>query len=170
MRQTRPPGSLGVIFLVSTVLASGCGGKSGARLSKAEYAARANAICAAFGKTAMEATSRMERTIKGAPNPTVLMKKSVEMDSKLLPLFHDMFARLKELKPPAPEQQTADKAVALGEKLTSEVAEMVAAVRGNDIAAAWKIDFESAPISEKLDPMFVTLGATKCTSSANSSE
>jgi len=150
--QSRATVALGMLVVSGSLALGGCGGGGGKRLTKAEFAARANAVCAEFNK---------EMEIAAAKNPQSSLRAS-------LPLFHKEISRLKTLSPPLREQQTFNKAITLIEKLSSHVATAAAAMRENDLdeATALKLAREGRTIAEKSDALFTKLGAKECTSSA----
>jgi hypothetical protein len=80
------------------LFAAGCGGggASSGRLSRAEYAKQADAIC-----------TDVNRKLKALPNP----KSEADLGDavgKAVPLVSDAADKLSELKPPQDEQRTAD--------------------------------------------------------------
>jgi hypothetical protein len=150
--QSRATVALGMLIVSGSLALGGCGGGGGKRLTKVEFAARANAICTEFD-------TKLE--IASAKNPQSSLKAS-------LPLFHNEIESLKTLSPPLREQQTFDQAITLIENLSSNVAAAAAAMQKNDLdeAAALKLAREDRAIMEKSDALFPKLGAKECTSSA----
>jgi hypothetical protein len=145
--------ALGMLIVSVSLALGGCGGGGGERLTKAEFAARANAACVEF---------KNEMEIASAKNPQSSLKAS-------LTLYRDEISSLKTLRPPQREQRTFDQAVALLEDHSSRVATAAAAMRTNglDFATARKLARENKAIMEKSDALFAKLGATECTSSAS---
>jgi hypothetical protein len=86
-------GRLLVVALAVTLVA-GCGGGGSKRLSKTEYAAKADAICRKFN-SASQASSSSSGLARVAGKLTRLLDQSVK--------------DLRNLKPPADEQATADR-------------------------------------------------------------
>src|SRR5919202_4191466 len=82
-----------VAFAVAT-LAAGCGGGSG-RLSKAEYAKRADAIC-----------TKYNAKLKALARPTGIKELPAYVDHAL-PLARKGDDELRALKPPKDEERTA---------------------------------------------------------------
>src|SRR5919202_4619813 len=82
------------LALLITVLVAGCGGGSG-RLSKEEYAKRADAVCA-----------RYNAKLKALSRPTSIGALPDYVD-KALPLARNGDEELSALKPPKDEERTA---------------------------------------------------------------
>src|ERR671932_1059738 len=82
------------LALLITVLVAGCGGGSG-RLSKDEYAKRADAIC-----------TKYNAKLKALTRPTSISALPDYVD-KALPLARKGDDELRALKPPEDEEQTA---------------------------------------------------------------
>jgi hypothetical protein len=150
--QSRATVALGMLIVSGSLALGGCGGGGGERLTKAEFAARANAVCAEFKK---------EMEIASAKNPQSSLKAS-------LPSYHDVISSLKTLRPPQREQRTFDQAVALLEDQSVLVATAAGAMQKNDLdfTTALKLARENRAIVEKSDALFAKLGARECTSSA----
>jgi hypothetical protein len=144
--------ALAMLIISGSIALGGCGGGGGKRLTKAEFAARANAICTELDK-------KLE--IASAKNPQSSLKAS-------LPLYHDEISSLKTLRPLQREQQTFDQTITLLEDYSSNVAIAAADLQKNDLdfAAALKLARENRAILEKSDALFTKLGAKACTSPA----
>src|SRR2546423_12486539 len=80
--------------IVLAIVVAGCGGGSG-RLSKAEYAKRADAIC-----------TKYNAKIRALGRPTAISGLPAYVD-KALPLARKGDDELRSLKPPKDEEQTA---------------------------------------------------------------
>ena len=150
--QSRATVALGMLIVSGSLALGGCGGGGGKRLTKAEFAARANAVCTEFYK---------KITIADANNPQSSLKAS-------LPLYRNEISSLKTLRPPQREQQTFDQLMTLLENYSSRVATAAAAMRKNDLdsTTALKLARENRAIVEKSDALFTKLGAKECTLSA----
>ena len=83
-----------LLALLVVLLAAGCGGGSG-RLSKAEYAKRADAIC-----------TKYNAKIRALGRPTAISGLPAYVD-KALPLARKGDDELRSLKPPKDEEQKA---------------------------------------------------------------
>ena len=150
--QSKATVALGMLIVSGSLVLGGCGGGSGKRLTKAEFAARANAVCAEFDK-------KLE--IASAKNPQSSLKAS-------LPLYRDEISSLKGLRPPQREQQIFDQAMTLLEDYSSHVATAAAAIEKNDLdfATALKLARGNGAIVEKSDALFTKLGVKECASPA----
>jgi len=150
--QSKATVALGMLIVSGSLVLGGCGGGGGKRLTKAEFAARANAVCTEFNK-------KLE--IASAKNPQSSLKAS-------LPLYRDEISSLKGLRPPQREQQIFDQAMTLLEDYSSHVATAAAAIEKNDLdfATALKLARGNGAIVEKSDALFTKLGVKECASPA----
>jgi len=106
------------LFLVLSILClAGCGGGGGGgggsqRLSRDEYAAKADAICSKYNKLTSSA---------GTPKDLASLAKAFD---KALPLLDNALAELRKLEPPKNEQHTVDRWLAQSEVLKLDLQEM----------------------------------------------
>ena len=150
MKRSRQLTVLGILLVSGAILLGGCGGGGGDRLSKDEYAAKANALCAAFNKE-VNATGVL-RVTEGI---------TAGMD-KLLPFEKKLIADLKALKPPTDEEATAKKAIAFGEQVYAGETKLNAALKSGDMTKAQKLISEIEVPGNQADTLFTQLGATEC--------
>ena len=141
-------------IVFASILLGGCGSGDKKPLTKAEFVSKANAICAPFTKRVRAETKAGEISSTN--------KEAVSSTSRLLPLFDDQVARLKELVPPGDEQRTYGQAMVLSEEISSNFTELLAALRKNDEAAIWRIGKAISQIAVKRDILFIKLGTKKC--------
>jgi len=153
MKRSRQLTALGILLISGAILLGGCGGGGGGggvRLTKDEYAAKANALCAGF---------------KGASDAfwsaTTSAEITAELD-KLVPIEQKLVTDLKKLNPPADEEATAKKAIALGEEVTSSEEELSAALKKGDMTKAQKMIPPLSSKGNQADALFRQLGAKKC--------
>ena len=158
MKRGRQITVLGILLISGAIMLGGCGGGgggsgsgSGARLTKEEYAAKANSICAAYNK---------EYDALGEPKSSAEVIAGID---KLLPLQRTMVASLKALNPPSGEEATATKAIALGEELTTRETALSAALKSGDMAKVGELSAAAEPVSKEADALFRQLGVTECT-------
>jgi hypothetical protein len=85
-----------LVVALAVTLVAGCGGGGGKRLSKTQYAARADAICRKY--------NRLSQAIA---NPKSLKQLADAVD-KITPLLDRSVTELRKLSPPKNEQATAD--------------------------------------------------------------
>ena len=86
-----------LVVALAVALVAGCGGGGGQRLSRTEFAAKADAICRKY--------NRLSQSIS---NPTSLAELAAAVD-KLTPLLDRSVKDLRTLRPPKDEQATADR-------------------------------------------------------------
>jgi hypothetical protein len=164
MKRGRQITVLGILLISGAIMLGGCGGGgggggggsgsgsgSGARLTREEYAAKANSICAAYNK---------EYDALGEPKSSAEVIAGID---KLLPLQRTMVASLKALNPPSGEEATATKAIALGEELTTGETALSAALKSGDMAKVGELSAAAEPVSKEADALFRQLGVTECT-------
>ena len=114
-------------FLVlATLFAAGCGGGGGGngggpkRLSAADFATKADAICGKYNKQA-----------NNLGNPKTLAGLAKAFD-KALPVLNSVLAELHGLKPPAKEQHAVDRWLAQSEVLKHDLTELRDRAKTND--------------------------------------
>lgn len=86
-----------LVVALAVALVAGCGGGGGKRLSRTEFAAKADAICRKY-----------DRLSQSISNPTSLAELAAAVD-KLTPLLDRSVKDLRTLRPPKDEQATADR-------------------------------------------------------------
>jgi hypothetical protein len=151
MKRSRQVTVLGALLISGAILLGGCGGSGGGkRLTKAEYAAKANALCADLNKAS-----------KALGNPTSTAEVTAGLD-KLLPVERNLVAKLKKLNPPANEEATAKKAVAAVDQLTTSEEQLNALLKKGDMAKAQKLIATLNGPGSKVNALFKQLGATEC--------
>ena len=106
--------------LLCVLLLAACGSSSN-RLSRQEYASRADAICRHYN----EETKKL-------PTPTD-PKGFVRLADQTLPLLDDATAKLRKLKPPEDEQALSNRWLASLAQLRSDVVDLRASANGNDL-------------------------------------
>jgi hypothetical protein len=110
------------LLIVTTALAASCGGGGGGRLSKADYAKQADAICVKYNRKIQ------------ALGPPKSLADIVGFANKALKLTRQGNDELKGLKPPKSEEQTAKKWVAQNDLVANAVADLRDAAKKNDRA------------------------------------
>ena len=101
-----------LIALALVVLLPACGGGSGKSLTKAEYAAKADAIC-----------SKHNQKINSFANPTNLSDLAKVAD-KVLPVLDDAINDISKLGPPTSEKALADQWLAQVRNLKDDLEEI----------------------------------------------
>jgi hypothetical protein len=114
--------------VLAGVAAGGCGGNGGSggggggeRLSRADYAAKADALCIKY--------NQKTKSIGQAKN----LEEVAAAFDKALPILDNALADLRRLKPPANEQATADRWLAQSEVLQGDLTKMRERARANDL-------------------------------------
>ena len=101
-------------LVVSVVLLAGCGGGGGSsqRLTRDQYAAKADTICRKYNKL----TSAV-----GSPKGLADLAKAFD---QALPLLSNAISDLRKLKPPKSEQSTVDEWLAQSEVLKHDLQQL----------------------------------------------
>jgi hypothetical protein len=109
-------------LVLGVIVLAGCGGGGGGgdRLSRSEYAAKADAIC----RKSNEATSSV-----GRPKDLAGLAKAFD---QALPVLDRALKQLHALKPPKSEQHTVDEWLAQSEVLRHDLREMRDQARANN--------------------------------------
>jgi len=152
MKRNRKTTAAVVLFLSGAILLGGCGGGS-KRLSKEQFAAKANALCAAFNKQ-----------VNAVSTPTTDAEALTSL-GKLLPLDRKLVTDIKKLKPPASEEASVKRLVALGEEQAVRVADLIAAVKAKDKVKLNTIVSEGDANDKESKALFKKLGLTECAKS-----
>jgi hypothetical protein len=110
-----------------TLLAAGCGGgssnsSSGDRLSRSDYAAKADAICKKYN----------EKT-KQIGNQSKSLADVAKAFDQALPLLANALSEIRTLKPPKSEQHTVDEWLAQSEVLKHDLQEMRDKAKAKDL-------------------------------------
>jgi hypothetical protein len=140
------------LFLVlALLLVAGCGG-SGERLTKQEYASRADAICAKYNGE-----------VKKLGNPKNL-SELVKVADQTLPILDNAIKDLKKLNPPASEQAKADQWLSQVEKLKDDLAEIRDRAKDNNMQAVQAVVPKAEEHNRRSNALATELGMTVCNS------
>lgn len=143
-----------VLLGLAALAAAGCGG-GGDRLTRDEYAAKANAVCADFnGK------------VKAAGNPGTSLDSLAAYADKVIPIFEGGLADLKKLEPPEDEQNVVDEWLASGDEQLGLIRGIRDAARDSDQAEVQRLGALAEANDRKSDQLAETLGARTCTEDA----
>src|SRR5664280_18664 len=153
MTQMRKMTRLAMPIVFASILLGGCGSGGKRPLTKAEFVSKANAICAPFKEMLKETA---------ASASTGSFKEDAAITSKALPLFEDYVARFKKLVPPAGQQKTFDRVIALSEELSSDGEKLLTALQTKDAEASWTLSKRASLIADQRAILFMKLGAMKC--------
>jgi hypothetical protein len=138
-----------VLALATTLTLVGCGGEA-KRLSREEYAEKADAICG-------EGNRRTERL----PNPGNLPELA-DVTDKTLDILDDALSDLRKLKPPADQQKIVDQWLAQLETLTDDLEEIRDEARAKDIQAVQAIAERAQDHNARANELGTTLGMKVC--------
>lgn len=141
---------MGLFAIVTVLVLCSCGGGGNKRLTKAEFAAKANALCVSFNKAD-----------KAAGSPTSLAE-AVAYFEKLTPIYEKRVSDLDALKPPADEQATVDKIVAIEKDEAGIAKQLLAALKANDQDKATELVESGNANSAKAKDLYEELGLTEC--------
>jgi hypothetical protein len=138
-----------VLALATTLALVGCGGEA-KRLSREEYAQKADAICA-----------KGNRRTKQLPSPGNLSELA-EVTDKTLDILDDALNDLRKLKPPSDQQKIVDQWLAQLETLTDDLEEIRDEARANDIQAVQAIAERAQDHNDRANELGTTLGMKVC--------
>ena len=137
--------------IVATLLvAAGCGGGGGDRLSEAELREQGNAICAKYQEQidALETPSAVEDIPGYVEEAAPIVEREID--------------ELKELDPPEDVQETFDEMIAEAEKTVQAGRDLGEAAEANDAAAIEQTLDEGNAASARADEHATELGLTNC--------
>jgi hypothetical protein len=137
--------------IVATLLvAAGCGGGGGDRLSEAELREQGNAICAKYQEQidALETPSAVEDIPGYVEEAAPIVEREID--------------ELKELDPPEDVQETFDEMIAEAEKTLVAGRELSEAAEQNDEAAIEQALDEGNVASDRANDRAQSLGLTEC--------
>ena len=142
------------LFAIGTVLVlCSCGGggsDNGKRLTKEQFAAKANAICVSFNKA---------NSATGTP---ANISEAIAQVEKLTPLYEKRVADLAKLKPPANEQTTVSRIIVLETKRASLAKQVLAELKKNDVAKANALIQSGNKDSKEAKSLYPKVGLTEC--------
>ena len=139
-------------LLLAIAFAAGCGGGGGTneRLTRDEYANRADAIC-----------SKYNDQTKALANPTSLSELANVAD-KTLPILDHAISDLRKLRPPANEQSTADAWLAQIQNLKGDLQEIRDKAKSNDMQGVQAVVPKASQHNAKGNQLASQLGMTVC--------
>lgn len=139
-------------LILAIVLAAGCGGGGGERLTKQEYASKADAICAKYN-----------REVKKLDNPTNLSELARVAD-QTLPFLDAAISELEKLSPPASEQAKADQWLSQVENLKEDLAEIRDRAKDKNMQAVQAVVPKAEEHNRRSNALATELGMTVCNS------
>jgi hypothetical protein len=140
-------------LLLAVVVAAGCGGgggSSGERLTRAQYAAKADAICGKY-----------KQKTGALSNPTTLSDLA-DVSDQVLPLLHSARSELHGLRPPQNEEATANAWLDEFDTIIDDVQKIRDAAKKNDRAAVQAAARPALQDDHHANDLATQLGMTVC--------
>jgi hypothetical protein len=140
-----------LILLLATILLAGCGGGGdGDTLTRDEYAAQADAICAKY----KQQTDALDR-------PRTLSDLSDVADD-VLPILKKARGELRDLKPPRDEQATASAWLDQFDVVVSDVEKIRDKAKKKDAAGVQQVAQPALDHNKRANELAKQLGMTTC--------
>jgi len=143
-------GITGLIAIGALLVLGGCGGGGNKPLTKAQFVAKANALCVSFNDAN-----------KAAGSPTSLAT-AITYFEKMTPLYEKRVASFSKLKPPTSEAATVTRLVTIEKKEASLAKDVLVALKKNDKTATNTLIQSANTNSAQAKPLYQTLGLTEC--------
>jgi chromosome segregation ATPase len=138
---------------MAIALVAGCGGGGGGtRLTKEEYASKADAICGKYN-----------RQVRDLSNPQNLSELEKVAD-QTLSILANAITDLKKLNPPASEQAKADQWLSQVENLKEDLAEIRDGAKDQDMQAVQAVLPKAEEHNRRSNALATELGMTVCNS------
>jgi hypothetical protein len=137
-------------LLLALVIAAGCGGGGSSRLTREQYAAKADAICGKYNQQT-----------KALANPSNLSDLAKVAD-QTIPILSHALTDLRKLKPPANEQATVDQWLVQVENLKGDLAEIRDKAKSNDIQGVQNVVPKATQHNAKSNQLATQLGMKVC--------
>jgi hypothetical protein len=141
------------LFAIGTVLvlcSCGGGGGKGKRLTKEQFATKANAICVSFNKA---------NSAAGTP---ASLAQTIAQFETLIPLYEKRVADLDKLIPPANEEATMNRVVTLEKKRAALAKQILAALKKSDLTTTSTLVKSGNADSKEAKGLYKKLGLTEC--------
>jgi hypothetical protein len=141
-----------LFVLLPILVVAGCGGGGGGneRLTRDEYASKADAICGKYNQQT-----------KALENPSDLSGLAKVAD-KTLPILDNALDDLHKLKPPAEEQATADQWLAAVERLKGDLTEIRDKAKANDMKGVQAVVPKATVHNNNANSLATRLGMSVC--------
>jgi acyl-CoA reductase-like NAD-dependent aldehyde dehydrogenase len=131
---------------------AGCGGEA-ERLSREEYAQKADAICA-----------KGNQRTKKLPNPANLSELA-DVADRTIEILDQALNDLRKLEPPADQEKIVDQWLAQFENLKDDLAEIRDKARADDIGGVRDIAERAQNHNDRANELATTLGMNVCNTS-----
>ncbi len=140
-----------VLALLTLLLLTACGGGGGGkRLTKQEYASKADAICA-----------KGNQQTKALPTPSNL-SELVDVASKTIPILDKTIRDLHKLRPPENEQDTVDEWLDEVQKLQGDLTEIRDKAKDNDLPGVQAVVPKAQEHNTRSNALATKLGMKVC--------
>jgi hypothetical protein len=140
------------LLLATLVLAAGCGSDVGKRLTKDEYASRADAICGKYN-----------REVGKLATPETFSEVA-DVADRTLTVLGKAIADLKKLNPPVIEQAKVDQWLSQVENLEEDLKEIRDAAEAKDRQAMQAVVPKAEEHNRRSNALATELGLTVCNS------
>jgi hypothetical protein len=139
-------------LLAASLVLVACDGSGDKRLSKEEYAKRADSICTRF--------NRQQPSLPSLQNVTV--RQVEQLADKTVPLLDRTIRDLARLAPPKDEQALADRWLAALRRLRADAVKIRDRARANDLAGVAALVAPSQRDEQKAEQLAARLGTAVC--------
>jgi hypothetical protein len=137
-------------LVLAAVVIAGCGGSNGSRLTREEYAAKADAVC-----------QRYKQKSDALSSPTTLPGLATVAD-RLLPLLHGARGELRSLRPPTDEEATANAWLDDFDVIIADVQKIRDTAKAGDRAGVGAAATRAQTHNAHADELARQLGMTVC--------
>lgn len=141
-----------LFLILGIAVLAGCGGSGGKRLTKQEYASKADAICGKYNQD-----------VQALQNPSDLSELARVAD-KTLAILDSAIKDLKKLRPPASEQETVDQWLEQVENLEQDLTEIRDSAKANDTQAVQAVVPKAEQHNSRSNELATELGMSVCNS------
>lgn len=138
-----------VAVLLGLLVLAGCGA---GRLSRSQYAKRADAICKRYNDKI------------NALHPKATPRGLVDFAGKAIPLAKQGVHDFGKLEPPKDEQATADQWIAANDRVIAAIVKLRDAAKANDSAKARQALAEGSAANKRASALATQLGMKTCAS------
>jgi hypothetical protein len=138
------------LVLLVLAVAAGCGGGGGKRLSRQEFASKADAICSGYN-----------RELTALKQPSSVAELGTSLDH-LLVSFERARKDLSRLKPPENEQATVDQWLAQLEILEGDLKAVRDKAKSNDVPGVQAAGRKGVEDNRRRNRLAAKLGMTVC--------
>ncbi|MGD0167333.1 MAG: hypothetical protein ABSC51_08595 [Gaiellaceae bacterium] len=152
MKRSRQVLALAGLLVSGALVFGGCGGGGSKRLSKGQFASKANALCAAYTKK-IDVLPEPKNAAEGA-----------SMVAREIPLFEQLVSDVKKLNPPADEAAKVRRVIALGADDLQLLRDYEKALKAGDSAKASSLQRQGDSNRAESSRLFHELGITACES------